>query len=127
MRVLIVEDEARIASFLVKGLRKHDIDAEHVSTGGDGLARLKRDGEFDVLLLDLGLPDVDGLDVLREVRARGLTIPVIILTARSGDREAGLRLGADEFLVKPLPFARLVEHLQASAAGVRAQRADREH
>jgi DNA-binding response OmpR family regulator len=115
MRVLIVEDEARIASFLVKGLRKHDFDVEHVSTGGDALARLERDGEFDLLLLDLGLPDVDGLDVLREVRARGLTIPVIILTARSGDREAGLRLGADDFLVKPLPFAQLLKSVEARA------------
>jgi DNA-binding response OmpR family regulator len=113
MKVLIVEDEPRIASFLVKGLRKHHFDVEHVATGGDGLARLERDGDFDVVLLDLGLPDVDGLDVLREVRARGLTLPVIVLTARSADREAGLRLGADEFLVKPLPFARLLETVEA--------------
>jgi two-component system, OmpR family, response regulator len=127
MKVLIVEDEARIASFLVKGLRARGYGVEHVSTGGDGLARLRSDGDFDVVLLDLGLPDVDGLDVLRDIRGRGLHIPVIILTARAADREAGLRLGADEFLVKPFPFALVLEHVQASAAGVRAQRTDREH
>jgi DNA-binding response OmpR family regulator len=116
MKLLIVEDEVRIASFLIKGLRMHDFDVEHVATGGDGLARLEREGDFDLLILDLGLPDVDGLDVLREVRACGLKLPVIILTARSGDREAGLRLGADEFLVKPLPFARLLETVEARRA-----------
>jgi DNA-binding response OmpR family regulator len=127
MKVLIVEDEARIASFLVRGLRKSGFGVEHVSTGGAGLARLRGDDEFDVVLLDLGLPDVDGLDVLRDIRARGLNIPVIILTARAGDREAGLRLGADDFLTKPLAFSILLEHVQASAYGVRAQRPDRQH
>jgi DNA-binding response OmpR family regulator len=127
MNVLIVEDEARIASFLVKGLRKSGFGVEHVSTGGDGLARLQSDGDFDLMLLDLGLPDVDGLDVLRVIRQRGLHIPVIILTARAADREACLRLGADEFLTKPLAFSTLLEHVRASTEGVRAQRPDREH
>jgi DNA-binding response OmpR family regulator len=126
MKVLIVEDEARIASFLVKGLTMRGFGVEHVSTGGDGLARVQSDGDFDLILLDLGLPDVDGLDVLRDIRARGLNIPVIILTARAGDCEAGLRLGADEFLTKPLAFSVLLEHVQASAYGVRAQRPDGE-
>jgi DNA-binding response OmpR family regulator len=126
MNVLIVEDEARIASFLVKGLRKSGFGVEHVSTGGAGLARLQSDGEFDVMLLDLGLPDVDGLDVLRVIRERGMHIPVIILTARSADREACLRLGADEFLTKPLAFSQLLQHVEASAHGVRVQRPERE-
>jgi DNA-binding response OmpR family regulator len=115
MRVLIVEDEPRVASFLVKGLTSRGYGVEHVSTGGDGLARVQSDGDFDVILLDLGLPDVDGLDVLRAIRARGLKVPVIILTARADDREAGLRLGADDFLVKPLPFSHLLERVQARA------------
>jgi two-component system, OmpR family, response regulator len=126
MKLLIVEDEARIAAFLIKGFTARGYGVEHVSTGSDGLARLRSDGDFDVVLLDLGLPDVDGLDVLRDIRASGLHIPVIILTARAADREAGLRLGADEFLVKPLPFARLLEHVQASAPRVGAQSPDRE-
>jgi two-component system, OmpR family, copper resistance phosphate regulon response regulator CusR len=72
MKVLIVEDEPRIASFLVKGLTSRGYGVEHVSTGGDGLARVRSDGDFDVILLHLGLPDVDGLDVLRAIRARGV-------------------------------------------------------
>jgi DNA-binding response OmpR family regulator len=115
MNVLIIEDEARIASFLVKGFRTRGYVVEHVSTGGDALSRVQSDSDFDLVLLDLGLPDVDGLDVLRAIRERGLKVPVIILTARSGDREAGLRLGADEFLVKPLPFSHLLERVQARA------------
>jgi DNA-binding response OmpR family regulator len=115
MKVLIVEDEARIASFLIKGLTARGYSVEHASTGGDGLARVVSDGDFDLVLLDLGLPDVDGLEVLRDIRVRGLKIPVIILTARAADREAGLRLGADDFLVKPLPFSRLLEHVRARA------------
>jgi two-component system, OmpR family, copper resistance phosphate regulon response regulator CusR len=111
MRLLVVEDEPRIASFLIKGLKSRGYDVEHASTGTDALERAAR---CDLVLLDLGLPDVDGLHVLREVRTRGLTIPVIILTARSGDREAGMRLGAADFLVKPLPFARLLESVNAA-------------
>jgi DNA-binding response OmpR family regulator len=126
MKVLIVEDEARIAAFLIKGFTARGYGVEHVSTGRDGLASLRSDADFDVVLLDLGLPDVDGLDVLRDIRGRGLHTPVIILTARAGDREAGLRLGADEFLVKPLPFALLLEHVRASAAGVGAERPEGE-
>jgi DNA-binding response OmpR family regulator len=113
MKVLLIEDEPRIASFLIKGLKMRGYVVEHVSTGGEGLDRLRSGGDFDVMLLDLGLPDVDGLDVLRDVRARGLTLPVIILTARAADREAGMRLGADDFLVKPLAFSHLLERMQA--------------
>jgi DNA-binding response OmpR family regulator len=115
MRLLLVEDEPRIASFLIKGFTKRGYSVEHAGTGAEGLTLLTSNGQFDVVLLDLGLPDVDGLDVLREIRERGLRTPVIILTARSADREAGLRLGADDFLVKPLAFSRLVEHVQARA------------
>jgi DNA-binding response OmpR family regulator len=75
MKVLIVEDEPRIASFLVKGLSRRGYGVEHVSTGGDGLSRVQDDEDFDLVLLDLGLPDVDGLEVLRDIRARGFTIP----------------------------------------------------
>jgi two-component system, OmpR family, copper resistance phosphate regulon response regulator CusR len=111
MRLLVVEDEPRIASFLIKGLKSRGYEVEHASTGTDALELAAK---CDLVLLDLGLPDLDGLDVLREVRTRGLTIPVIILTARSGDREAGMRLGAADFLVKPLPFARLLESVNAA-------------
>lgn len=112
MTLLIVEDEDRIASFLVKGLTRSGYSVEHVASGAAGIERLAT-GTYDLVLLDLGLPDVDGLEVLRRVRSRGVTVPVIILTGRADDREEGLRLGADDFLVKPLPFARLLERVHA--------------
>jgi DNA-binding response OmpR family regulator len=112
MKLLLVEDEPRIASFLIKGLTARGFSVDHAATGSEGLELAGEDG-VDLMLLDLGLPDIDGLEVLRDVRARGLTFPVIILTAREGDREAGLRLGADEFLVKPLAFSRVLEHVRA--------------
>jgi DNA-binding response OmpR family regulator len=112
MTLLLVEDEARIASFLVKGLTRSGFDVEHTTSGGDGIERL-RSGAYDLVLLDLGLPDVDGLEVLRLLRSSGMTVPVIILTARADAREEGLRLGADDFMVKPLAFAELLERVHA--------------
>jgi DNA-binding response OmpR family regulator len=112
MMVLLVEDEVRIASFLVKGLRARGFSVEHTVSGGEGIERLAR-GQYDLVLLDLGLPDVDGLEVLRQLRSRGSTVPVIILTARADDREEGMRLGADDFLVKPLAFSQLLERVYA--------------
>jgi DNA-binding response OmpR family regulator len=116
MRLLIVEDDVRIAAFLVKGLTACGHGVAHVETGLDALRRLGVDPGYDLLLLDLGLPDLDGRDVLRRLRESGSTLPVIVLTARSADRDDGLRLGADDFLVKPLPFRDLVERVQAHAA-----------
>jgi DNA-binding response OmpR family regulator len=115
MRVLIVEDELRIASFLTKGLRAAGYGVEHTTTGGDALAQLTGETSFGLVILDLGLPDIDGLDVLDEVRGRELTTPVIVLTARTSDRDEALRRGADEFLAKPLSFRDLLAHVQALA------------
>lgn len=112
MTLLLVEDEARIASFLMKGLRAHGYRVEHVASGAAGIERLSG-GDVELVVLDLGLPDLDGLEVLRRVRDRGMTLPVIILTGRVWDREEGLRLGADDFLVKPLAFADLLERVRA--------------
>jgi len=112
MRVLVVEDEPRIAAFLVKGLTRGGYRVDHTGRGSVALERVAA-GDCDLLLLDLGLPDVDGLEVLRRLRGAGHTIPVIVLTARAADREAGLRLGADEFLVKPLPFTQLLDRVRA--------------
>lgn len=112
MTLLLVEDEARIASFLVKGLTRSGFDVEHAASGGDGMERLSS-GDYDLVLLDLGLPDLDGLEVLRRLRSSGITVPVIIITARTDDREEGLRLGADDFMVKPLAFADLLERVHA--------------
>lgn len=116
MRLLIVEDEARIAGFLVKGLTARGYEVEHVLTGAEALARAgaaAAGGGYELVLLDLGLPDMDGMEVVRLLRARGATVPVLIHTARGGEREAGLEAGADDVLVKPVPFGELLERVRA--------------
>ena len=101
-RILIAEDEGRIASFLEKGLRANGFSVDVVSDGEEAL-RLGRSGRFDLLILDLGLPGKHGFDVLRELRQEGRQLPVVILTARDsvGDTVAGLEGGADDYITKP--------------------------
>jgi two-component system response regulator QseB len=104
--VLIVEDDPRIAAVLVKGLAKQGHNAESVSTGSDALARIEAGG-VDLLLLDLGLPDIDGLDVLRVLRDRGISLPAIVITSRSDprDRAAALDLGVRDYIMKPFAWS----------------------
>jgi DNA-binding response OmpR family regulator len=113
-RILIAEDEARIASFLEKGLRGAGFTTSVV---GDGTvaASAARSEDFDLLILDLGLPGKDGQEVLREIRARGDRLPVLILTARSGvaDTVAGLAGGADDYVTKPFQFEELLARVRA--------------
>jgi DNA-binding response OmpR family regulator len=121
MNVLIVEDERRIADFLAKGLVRQGYDVRCAYTGSDALAWTggERGGPpIDLVVLDLGLPDIDGLDVLRALRAGGSDVPVIVLTARteSSDRAEALRLGAVEYLTKPLPFPDFLGKVRASLA-----------
>lgn len=119
-RILIAEDESRIASFLEKGLRANGFTTE-VAADGDEALRLGRTGRFDLLILDLGLPVRDGLDVLRELRAEGKALPVLILTARStvSDTVAGLDGGADDYLTKPFRFDELLARVRARLRGER--------
>jgi DNA-binding response OmpR family regulator len=114
VRLLIVEDEVRIASFLVRGLVDHGYAVDCVATGAEALVR-SRAADLDLLILDLGLSDMDGLEVLRQLRAEGRRLPVIILTARSEveDRVVGLDLGADDYLTKPFAFDELVARVRA--------------
>lgn len=109
MKLLVVEDEPRIAAFIHKGLRAQGFDVESVETGGAALHAARAD-RFDLVLLDLGLPDLDGLEVLRRLRASGNAVPVVILTARNepDDRSLGAALGAAEYLTKPFSFPHLV-------------------
>src|SRR3954447_20888189 len=115
MRVLIVEDDDAIATPLAKGLEREGLDVDRVETGTDALAHSAA-GDFDVVLLDLGLPDRDGFDVCRELRARS-DVPIIVVTARSEevDRVVGLELGADDYIVKPFGFRELVARIRAVA------------
>lgn len=112
-RILIVEDEERIVSFLEKGLRASGYTTVAVGTGPDAVA-LGRDDAFDLLILDLGLPGMDGHEVLRTLRARGERMPVIILTARDSveDTVAGLERGADDYMTKPFRFEELLARVR---------------
>jgi DNA-binding response OmpR family regulator len=113
-RILIAEDEPRIASFLEKGLQANGYTTTVVEDGPTTVVAA-RDGTFDLLVLDLGLPGIDGLEVLAEMRRRGERMPVIILTARSdpGDTVTGLDTGADDYVTKPFRFEELLARVRA--------------
>jgi DNA-binding response OmpR family regulator len=112
-RILIAEDEPGIASFLEKGLKAAGFTTLAVEDGRTAAAAA-RDRDFDLMILDLGLPGMDGQDVLEEIRSRGERMPVIILTARSGvaDTVAGLEGGADDYVTKPFRFEELLARVK---------------
>lgn len=112
-RILIAEDEERIVSFLEKGLRSSGYSTVAVATGPDAVA-LARDESFDLMILDLGLPGLDGHQVLETVRRRGERMPVIVLTARDGvdDTVRGLEEGADDYMTKPFRFEELLARIR---------------
>lgn len=111
-RVLVVEDDAALRNLLARALREEDFD---VTTAVDGTSALRALDRPDVVVLDLGLPDSDGRDVCAAMRARGMTAPVLFLTARSGlhDRLAGFAAGGDDYLTKPFHVSELVARLRA--------------
>lgn len=113
-RILIAEDEPRIASFLEKGLRASGYTTVTVDDGRLA-ARMARDEDFDLVILDLGLPSMDGMDVLREVRGQGHRLPIVILTARTEEGAAvdGFDGGADDYVVKPFRFEELLARVRA--------------
>src|SRR3981081_687125 len=112
MRVLIVEDQDKLANLLRNGLRKHGLLAELARRGEDALW-MAGSANYDVLLLDVMLPGIDGIETCRRLRADGVWTPVLMLTARDGigDRVAGLDGGADDYLIKPFSFAELLARL----------------
>jgi two-component system copper resistance phosphate regulon response regulator CusR len=113
-RILIIEDEVRITSFLEKGLGSSGYTTSVAATGADGLA-MAQTGEFDLVILDIGLPDIDGFAVLEDLRKRDRALPVIILTARDAvaDTVHGLEGGADDYVTKPFRFEELLARVKA--------------
>ena len=120
-RILIVEDEERIASFLQKGLRANGFSTDVASDGDAGFA-LARSGRYDLVVLDVGLPGMDGFQVLRELRREGAQVPVVMLTARDAveDTVAGLEGGADDYVTKPFRFEELLARVRVRLRGERA-------
>ena len=112
-RILVAEDEARIASFIAKGLTASGMSPMVVEDGPTAMATALT-GEFDLLILDIGLPGMDGFEVLRRIREGGSAIPVIILTARDSvaDTIAGLEGGADDYMPKPFSFGELLARIR---------------
>ncbi|MEN8184834.1 MAG: response regulator transcription factor, partial [Myxococcota bacterium] len=114
MRILIVEDEVRVRSFLRRGLCEAGMSVDVAADGGEGLERAL-ESDYDAIVLDLMLPTRDGFEVLRMLRAGGCATPVLILTARDAveDRVRGLDGGADDYLAKPFAFAELLARVRA--------------
>jgi len=114
MRILLIEDNERLVAALVQGLREEDVEVVAAGDGVTALARAGR-GDLDLIVLDLGLPDLDGMDVLRELRRGQPNVPVLVLTARDAveARVLALDLGADDYLLKPFAFAELLARIRA--------------
>ena len=112
--ILIVEDEPRIVAFLTKGLKAAGFTT-HTTAAGRQAVALAVQESFDLIILDVGLPDIDGFEVLQQLRGQGVGVPVIMLTARSSvaDRVAGLEGGADDYMPKPFSFEELLARIRA--------------
>jgi two-component system, OmpR family, response regulator len=116
MKILIIEDDEETATYIVRGLREHGHIADQAANGQDGLFMATSE-VYDMLVLDRMLPGIDGLEVVRRIRAAGVKAPVLFLTALRGvgDRVQGLEAGGDDYLVKPFAFAELLARLNALA------------
>ncbi|WP_431103686.1 response regulator transcription factor [Roseateles noduli] len=123
--LLVIEDDPRIADFLSRGLTAEGYAVDIASTGPDGLARV-RAGDFRLVILDLMLPGLGGLELCQTLRAEGCQVPILMLTAMDGaeNKVRGLRLGADDYLTKPFDFEELLARLVALQRRGREQRID---
>lgn len=114
MRILVVEDQEKVARFIVKGLREERYAVDHAATGAAGLSAARL-GDYDVIVLDVMLPELNGFEVAARLRAHHIQTPILMLTVRDDieDRVRGLDAGADDYLVKPFAFAELLARIRA--------------
>lgn len=114
MRILLIEDDPNTSSFIVKGLKQEGFNVEHAANGEDGF-HLASTESFDLLIVDIMMPKMDGLTVISQLRQRQMATPVIVLSAKSSvsDRVKGLETGGDDYLVKPFAFSELVARIHA--------------
>ena len=114
MRILVVEDDRKIASFVVKGLKESGYAVDHSADGEQGLI-MAHTVAYDAAIVDLMLPKLDGLSLIQQLRARGKRMPVLILSAKAsvGDCVKGLQAGGDDYLTKPFAFSELLARIQA--------------
>jgi len=114
MNILLVEDDERTASFIIKGLKQAGFSVNHSSNGEDGL-HFARTEKYDLMIVDIMLPKLDGLSLISRMRHKKITTPVIILSAKNSvdDRVKGLQSGGDDYLVKPFAFSELLARIQA--------------
>jgi len=114
MRILVVEDDQKIASFIVNGLKQSGFAVDHCADGEEAAIRAQTIS-YDAIIVDLMLPKLDGLSLVQQLRARGARIPVLILSAKASvdDRVKGLQAGGDDYLTKPFAFSELLARVQA--------------
>lgn len=114
MRILVVEDDPKIASFVIKGLRQAGYAVDHAADGQEGL-HLALTEPYDAAVIDVMLPKLDGLSLIQELRRQKVNLPVIILSAKRSvdDRVKGLQTGSDDYLIKPFSFSELLARIQA--------------
>lgn len=115
MRILLVEDDQRQADFIVKGLVQEKINIDHVNDGEKGLQSALSAVPYDVFVVDLMLPKIDGISLIQEIRNKGIITPVLVLSARNSvdDKVAGLQAGGDDYMGKPYAFSELYARIQA--------------
>ncbi len=114
MRILLVEDDQKIASFIIKGLKQAGLAVDYAADGKKGLNKALT-GDYDVAVIDIMLPVLDGLSLIHEVRQQKINTPVIVLSAKRSvdDRVRGLQIGGDDYLTKPFAFSELLARVQA--------------
>ena len=119
MKVLLVEDEAKVANFISKGLQEEGYNVDVAYDGKKGLELLK-EFNYDIVLLDLMIPEVDGLQLLKNIRSWGIHTPVLIITAKSSKEDVvkGLDMGSDDYLTKPFSFEELLAKLLDKLANI---------